>query len=101
MGAQVKPKELEALGVELGIGKKGNELCKDEKIMKALHEQFVKAAKAGGLPPLMHIAAVLPVIEPWSAENGCLTATAKLVSKGVYKLHEEDLQWLKKKGIRG
>merc|ERR1712060_383033 len=33
----------------------------------------------------------MPVVEPWTAENGCLTATSKIVPKSVYKMHAKAL----------
>lgn len=100
--AQCKEKELLELAAEVGVtGKQGAALCKDPKVMAAVKAKLDAVAKEGKLPALMHAAAVLPVLEPWTAANGCLTATSKLVPKEVYKFHAEDLKLLKPMGIRG
>eukprot|EP00931_Biecheleriopsis_adriatica_P030553 TRINITY_DN18007_c0_g1_i1.p1 TRINITY_DN18007_c0_g1~~TRINITY_DN18007_c0_g1_i1.p1 ORF type:complete len:746 (+),score=178.46 TRINITY_DN18007_c0_g1_i1:83-2320(+) len=100
--AQCKEKELKALAAEVGVtGKEGSDLCKDPKVMKAVKEKLDAVAKANKLPALMQAAAVMPVLEPWTAANNCLTATSKLVSKEVYKFHEKELAILKPLAMRG
>eukprot|EP00933_Yihiella_yeosuensis_P060658 TRINITY_DN63404_c0_g1_i1.p1 TRINITY_DN63404_c0_g1~~TRINITY_DN63404_c0_g1_i1.p1 ORF type:complete len:749 (-),score=196.52 TRINITY_DN63404_c0_g1_i1:92-2338(-) len=100
--AQCKEKELKELAAEVGAAAKdGQAMCRDPKVMAAVKAKLDVVAKEAKLPALMHAVAVLPIIEPWTAANGCLTATSKLVSKGVYKKHAEDLKFLKPMGIRG
>lgn len=99
---QCKAKELEALAAEAGVtGKTGEALCRDPKVMAAVKAKLDAVAKGSTLPALMHVIAVMPVLEPWTATNGCLTATSKLVSKEVYRLYEKDLETLKALGRRG
>mmetsp|Transcript_46360 Transcript_46360/g.100815 ORF Transcript_46360/g.100815 Transcript_46360/m.100815 type:complete len:745 (-) Transcript_46360:100-2334(-) len=94
--AQVKEKELIKLAEEAGVkGKKTSEMCRDPKVMAAVKAQLDSVAKKGKLPSLMHVAAVIPVVEAWTPDNGCLTATSKLAPKGVFKLHAEELKILK------
>jgi long-chain acyl-CoA synthetase len=100
--AQCKLKELTALAREAGVvDKEGEELCRDPRVMKAVKAKLDVVAKAANLPSLMCVVAVMPLLEPWTAANGCLTATSKLVSKEVYKAHAEDLKMLKALGTRG
>mmetsp|Transcript_8270 Transcript_8270/g.17982 ORF Transcript_8270/g.17982 Transcript_8270/m.17982 type:complete len:749 (-) Transcript_8270:100-2346(-) len=100
--AQCKAKELTELAAEAGVtGKEGTELCRDPKVMAAVKAKLDPAAKAAKLPALMHAIAVMPVLEPWTAQNGCLTATSKLVPKAVFKLHAEDLKVLKSLATKG
>lgn len=93
---QCKPKELAELAAEAGVtGKEGEELCRDPKVMAAVKAQLDAFAKEVKLPALMHAAAVMPVVDPWTTDNGCLTATNKIVAKTVWKKHEKDLEVLK------
>ncbi|CAE7856624.1 LACS6, partial [Symbiodinium necroappetens] len=85
-----KRKELLELAAKNGVtGKDGEELCRDPKVMAAVKAALDVVAKAGKLPSLMQATAVMPVLEPWTPDNGCLTATSKLVPKTVYKVHEK------------
>jgi len=100
--AQCKRQPLLDLAADAGVtGKSDEELCRDPKVMAALKVKLDAVAKEHKLPALMHAAAVMPVLEPWTPANGCLTGTSKLVAKGVYKLHEKDLKMLKPKAMRG
>jgi len=99
--AQCKLKELTELAREAGVvDKEGMELCRDPRVMKAVKAKLDVVAKAANLPSLMQVVAVMPLLEPWTPQNGCLTATSKLVSKEVYKAHAEDLKMLKALGTR-
>lgn len=45
--------------------------------------------------------AVYPLVgDPWSPENGCLTATQKLVPTKCFAHNAKELEVVKKKGIR-
>ncbi|CAE7398191.1 ACSL4 [Symbiodinium sp. CCMP2592] len=63
-------------------------------------ESLEKMAEAVKLPSLMQATAVMPVLEPWTPDNGCLTATSKLVPKTIYKVHEKDLGILKLMAVK-
>merc|ERR1712079_624461 len=89
---QLKPAALEEIAAEAGVTGTANELRKHPKVISVIKAKLDATAKEAKLPALMHAAAFLPVLEPWTAENGCLTATAKLVPKSVYKLHENELE---------
>ena len=41
-----------------------------------------------------------PLLDPWLTENGCLTATLKLVPKAVFKRQAKELDIVKAKGRR-
>jgi len=100
--AQCKKKELLALAAANGVtGKDDDALCKDPKVMAAVKTALDAVAKAHKLPALMQAIAVMPVLEPWTADNGCLTATSKLVAKKIYQLHEKDLDVLKPMAMKG
>lgn len=82
-------------------GKDDDALCKDPKVMAAVKTALDAVAKAHKLPALMQAIAVMPVLEPWTADNGCLTATSKLVAKKIYQLQEKDLDVLKPMAMKG
>ena len=44
----------------------------------------------------MHVAAVMPLVEPWSSTDGTLTATNKIVAKAIYAKHQAALALLKR-----
>uniref|UniRef100_A0A7S4VNU1 AMP-dependent synthetase/ligase domain-containing protein n=1 Tax=Alexandrium monilatum TaxID=311494 RepID=A0A7S4VNU1_9DINO len=99
---QCKVKELTALAEEAGVtGKEGEALCHDPKVMAAVKAKLDAVAKADkSFPALFNAAATMPVVTPWSAENGCLTATNKLVQKQVWEVHAEDIKIMKKMTIK-
>mmetsp|Transcript_23513 Transcript_23513/g.42406 ORF Transcript_23513/g.42406 Transcript_23513/m.42406 type:complete len:748 (-) Transcript_23513:120-2363(-) len=100
--AQCKRQPLLDLAAAAGVtGKSDEDLCRDPKVMAAVKAHLDPVAKANKLPALMHAAAVMPVLEPWTTVNGCLTGTSKLFSKGVYKFHEKELKILKPMAMRG
>mmetsp|Transcript_101424 Transcript_101424/g.316207 ORF Transcript_101424/g.316207 Transcript_101424/m.316207 type:complete len:751 (+) Transcript_101424:64-2316(+) len=100
--AQCKPKELAALAEEAGVtGKEGEALCRDPKVMAAVKAKLDAATKQDkAWPALFNIAAVMPVVEPWTPDNGCMTATSKIVPKEVWAKHEEDIKLMKKMTVK-
>jgi len=99
--AQCKESELTKTADSLGISySSAEELCSNPKIQDAVLASFKEMAKKGGLTALETVVGVYPLVEPWSTVNGCLTATQKLVSKGVYKFNAKELDIIKKKGIK-
>ena len=69
-------------------------------VQAALLKSLVSTAKAAGLVPLEHVTGAYPLLEPWLTENGCLTATLKLVPKAVFKRHDKELKVVSAKGRR-
>mmetsp|Transcript_8852 Transcript_8852/g.21131 ORF Transcript_8852/g.21131 Transcript_8852/m.21131 type:complete len:745 (-) Transcript_8852:140-2374(-) len=99
---QCKKKELVELAEKAGVtGKDGEDLCKDPKVMAAVKAELDPVAKAGKLPALMQAVAVMPILEPWTPENSCLTATSKLVAKEIYKRHAKELDILMPMAMKG
>ena len=52
------------------------------------------------IPRALQVTGAYPLLDPWLTENGCLTATLKLVPKAVFKRHEKELGVVKAKGRR-
>ena len=99
--AQIKEAELAKLAAELGVSGTTQQLCVDPKVVEAVKAALIKVAKDAKLPRLEHVAAVAVLCDPWSPDNGCLTATSKLVPKAIAKRHAKELAVAKPKGIRG
>ena len=57
-----------------------------------------EAGKAG-LTTLETVVGVYPIVDEWSTANGCLTATQKLVPKGVQKHQAKELDIIKKRAL--
>jgi len=85
---QVASGPLRRLSNELGIEGSDEDLAQNPDIVKAVHADLLKIAKAGKLPRLEHAAAIALLTEAWSQENGCLTATHKLQPR-VIKIHNK------------
>mmetsp|Transcript_8992 Transcript_8992/g.21036 ORF Transcript_8992/g.21036 Transcript_8992/m.21036 type:complete len:766 (-) Transcript_8992:88-2385(-) len=99
--AQCKESELVKAAAELGVTfSDPMELCTNPKIQDAVLTSFKAEAKKGGLTALETVVGVYPLLEPWSPENACLTATQKLVPKKVEAFNAKELAIIKKKGIR-
>ena len=68
-------------------------------LMEAVMADFMKEHKKGGLSHLEKLKAVAFITEPWTPENGCLTAANKLQRKKVVETHEKVFEETRKKGI--
>ena len=76
------------------------DVCADEKVQAVLVKSFKAEATKAGLTVLETVVGVYPLLAEWTTANGCLTATQKLVPKGVQKQHKAELAAIVKKGIR-
>lgn len=88
------------------------ELCKDTAAEKMVLESLVAAGKAGALGSneLLCAVALIPGTgpisgtptpsSPWSAENGCLTASNKLNRQLIQLAFAEAMESLKTRGVR-
>lgn len=98
-----KPELVKALEDSGGsaAGMSDADLCAHPEVQKAVLKSFQSCAKADGLTGLETVTGVYPLLEPWDpVENGCLTATQKIVSGKIYKFNSKELEIVKKKGIR-
>merc|ERR1712232_1076126 len=64
-------------------------------VLADLHLEHKKA----GLSHLEKLVAVAFLTEPWTPENGCLTAANKLQRREVIRKFEKEFNAVKKKGI--
>jgi long-chain acyl-CoA synthetase len=55
--------------------------------------------KKGGLYSLEKLVGIAFLTEPWTPENGCLTAANKLQRRAVISMFEKEFNEVKKKGI--
>jgi len=73
------------------------------KASKELHDAVLadmkKEGAKGGLSHLERLVAVAFLTEPWTPENGCLTAANKLQRRVVVETHAEVFEETRKKGI--
>lgn len=99
--AQCKESELVKTANELGVSfSDPSELSENPKIQDAVLQDFKAIAKKGDLTSLETVVGVYPLLQPWSTDNGCLTATQKLVPKKVEAFNAKELAIIKEKGIR-
>jgi len=82
-----------------GISGTFEELKKSDAIQKAVLDDMKKEAKKGDLTSLEKLIAVSFMNEPWTPENGCLTAANKLQRKMVIQMNEKEFEETKPKGI--
>jgi len=101
--AQIKLDMLEKAATEAGVpfdAAKPDAACADGKVQDVILKSFKAEAGKAGLTTLETVVGVYPIVDEWSTANGCLTATQKLVPKGVQKHQAKELDIIKKKGCR-
>lgn len=71
--------------------------------MKELHQAVLadmhKEHAKSDLSHLEKVIAVALLVEPWTPENGCLTAANKLQRRQVVETHKKEFEHVKEKGI--
>uniref|UniRef100_A0A7S1G3A0 AMP-dependent synthetase/ligase domain-containing protein n=1 Tax=Corethron hystrix TaxID=216773 RepID=A0A7S1G3A0_9STRA len=65
----------------------------------AVHQSLLEQHKIGNLSNLEKVIAVSIIDEPWTSDNGCLTATNKLQRKSIIEVFKKEFELVKKKGI--
>lgn len=80
---------------------KGNfDIVKDSKELNdAVLASLMGEHKKGGLSNLEKLVGVVFLADPWTPENGCLTAANKLQRRAVISMFEKEFDEVKKKGI--
>uniref|UniRef100_A0A7S4IU95 AMP-dependent synthetase/ligase domain-containing protein n=1 Tax=Odontella aurita TaxID=265563 RepID=A0A7S4IU95_9STRA len=68
-------------------------------LMVAVMADMKNEAKKGGLSRIEMLQAVAFLTEPWTPENGCLTAANKLQRRAVVAMFEKEFEEVRKKGI--
>jgi len=84
---------------ENGVDGEFSAIKDSEELMKAVMSDFTTEHKKGGLSHLEKLKAVSFITEPWTPENGCLTAANKLQRKMVVTTHDKEFQEVRTKGI--
>lgn len=82
-------------------GKNGSfeELTNSKELYDAVMEDLRKEHSKSDLSHLEKLAAVALITEPWTSENGCLTAANKLQRRAIVQAHEKEFNEVKNKGI--
>jgi len=74
-------------------------VLKDEKVYKAVLADLQNEGKKAGLSNLEKLVAVTFLTEPWTPDNGCLTAANKLQRRVVIDTFEKEFDAVRVKGI--
>lgn len=69
------------------------------KLYEAILEDMKREHKKGDLSHLEKLVAVTLLTDPWTPENGCLTAANKLQRRAVISQFDKEFNEVKKKGI--
>jgi long-chain acyl-CoA synthetase len=73
---------------------------KDSKeLYDAVMQEMEQEQKKAGLSHIEKLIAIAFVTDPWTPENGCLTAANKLQRRAVVEKHEAIFEEIRKKGI--
>ena len=75
------------------------QLKKSKEFTKAVLDNMREEHKKSDLSHLEKLVAVSLLTEPWTPENGCLTAANKLQRRTVISSHEKEFEEVKKKGV--
>lgn len=76
-----------------------NKLKKSKDLYKAVMDSLKKEHSNSDLSPIEKLQAVALLDEPWTPENGCLTAANKLQRRVVQETFSKEYQAVKEKGI--
>ncbi|GMH83283.1 hypothetical protein TL16_g09542 [Triparma laevis f. inornata] len=82
-----------------GIGGDFNTIKDSVALYKAVLADLIKEGQSGGLSNLEKLKGVCFLTEPWTPENGCLTAANKLQRREVISVHEREFLAVKERGI--
>jgi len=76
-----------------------NEVKKSKELNDAVMAALMVEHKKGGLSSLEKLKGLCFLTEPWTPENGCLTAANKLQRRTVINMFESEFNEVRKKGI--
>ncbi|BGP20669.1 hypothetical protein JCM10213_001084 [Rhodosporidiobolus nylandii] len=79
-------------GVEVDKADWAADVCRSEKVRKAVLDDLNAVGKKSGLKPLEQLQTVLISPEEWTPQNGYLTAAQKLQRKIIQKQFEEEIK---------
>ncbi len=75
------------------------ELRKIKELYDAVLADLHNECKKSRLSHLEKIVAVAFIVDPWTPDNGCLTAANKLQRRAVIAMHQKEFEETRKKGI--
>uniref|UniRef100_A0A7S0KY27 AMP-dependent synthetase/ligase domain-containing protein n=1 Tax=Asterionellopsis glacialis TaxID=33640 RepID=A0A7S0KY27_9STRA len=84
---------------ENGIAGDFNTVKDSKELMAAVLDEMKKEHKKGGLAGNEKLVAIAFLTEPWTPENGCLTAANKLQRRQVVVTFEKEFEETRAKGI--
>jgi long-chain acyl-CoA synthetase len=84
---------------ENGIAGEFEQIMKSQELYNAVVQDLHNECKKSRLSHLEKIVAVVLTTDPWTTENGCLTAANKLQRKTVIGMHQKEFEEARKKGI--
>ncbi len=68
------------------------DLCKDKKVRDIVFKQLLESGKRGGLKGAEVLQAIVLDHEPWTSDNGMLTAAQKLNRNAVLKKYDTQIK---------
>ena len=95
----VAKKWAEDNGIPATVADDFESLKKSEEVYEAVLADMRAEHKKAGLSHIEKIVALAFMPEPWTPENGCLTAANKLQRRVVIDMFERDFEETRKKGI--
>jgi len=96
---QLKMEHTMKFAKDRGIEGDFESLLKNQQIYDAVMEEMLEEHKKSDLSHLEKIVAVKLLNNPWTPDNGCLTAANKLQRRAVIQQHEKEFNEVKTKGI--
>ena len=96
---QLKMEYAAKIAKDKGLDVKPEDLPKNETVYDAVMKDMAEQHKNSDLSHLEKVVAVCLLNDPWTPENGCLTAANKLNRKQVIQSFEKEFNELKPKGI--
>ena len=96
---QLNQKVVETWAKDNGVSGSWEDLKTNADVYKAVLKDLQNEGAKAGLSNLEKLTAITFLFEPWTPENGCLTAANKLQRRMVIDLFEKEFEAVKLKGI--
>lgn len=82
-----------------GFANLDEKTLESKELIDAVKADLEKEGKTGGLSNIEKLAGIVLIVEPWTSENGCLTAANKLNRSTIQSEFKEQFEALVEKGI--
>ena len=96
---QLNPVVVTSWAKDNGISGDFEQLKDSKELYDAIMAEMVAIHKRAGLSHIEKLVAVAILTDPWTPENGCLTAANKLQRRAVVEKHADIFELTKKKGV--